>query len=155
MKNSHINASSNSYSSNCFFTYQFSFSNHHSTNHALISIIEKNLKGSRQWKDSLWSLSWLSEGIWYCWSWHSSLWARALWNKRKTFKVIQNISLKEPSTLQLTMIYQKPFPQTWCASRLCARIPPTFPNIHQRLAQQNNILTYITLQVILTSYMLK
>ena len=27
--------------SNCFFNYQFSFSNHHSTNHALISIIEK------------------------------------------------------------------------------------------------------------------
>ena len=41
MKNSHINASSNSYSNNCLFNYQFSFRDHHSTNHALIRIIEK------------------------------------------------------------------------------------------------------------------
>ena len=31
-------------SNNCLFNYQFGFRNHHSTNHALISITEKNWK---------------------------------------------------------------------------------------------------------------
>ena len=31
-------------SNNCLFNYQFGFRNHHSTNHALISITEKNRK---------------------------------------------------------------------------------------------------------------
>ena len=36
----------------CLFTYQFGFRNHHSTNHALMSITEKNRKNLNESKFS-------------------------------------------------------------------------------------------------------